>query len=162
MKGKSILDLFLNTFTNSPKSRFLRSFEGERVFTQLPDRPHPSHSLPSPHAALYLFGSGRATLLSLPFLDAVIGSPPLPTRPRSNHCGPLSLPDHGHGGEEVVPRCRHRWALPSLRARAPATAGLRRLLHASGGGPSSWPRRPPSPLDFRPLCASFLPPRARL
>jgi hypothetical protein len=126
MKGKSLLDLFLNTFTNSPKSRFLRSFEGERVFTQLPDRPHPSHSLPSPHAALYLFGSGRATLLSLPFLDAVIGSPPLPTRPRSNHCGPLSLPD---------PWPRWRGGRPQM----PSPVGPPLLAR-----PSSGHRRPPS------------------
>jgi hypothetical protein len=36
MKGKSFLDSFLNTFANSPTSRFLRSFEGERFLPNSP------------------------------------------------------------------------------------------------------------------------------
>jgi hypothetical protein len=36
MKGKSLLDSFLYTFANSPKSRFLRSFEDERFLPNSP------------------------------------------------------------------------------------------------------------------------------
>jgi hypothetical protein len=132
MKGKSLLDSFPNTFTNSSKS-LLRSLEGERFLANFP--------AVAMSLDLTFWQPGRASLSPSPLIPPSVeppqnhASPPL-VRFRSHQIGSLDEP-----------------------SRLPRQSPWRRCCCAGLPGPTAAGSRWPPPPAVEPRCSTpHLPP----